>query len=351
MRLAPLSAALTAATLAVTAAPAHAGAEDYTGGALARELAANDHHFSQTFGDQSYPDYGLTLDAVLGLTATGVGNAEAGRATDYVATHVYDYAGAWPEAYAGATAKALVAAQAQGRGTVFGGLDLVKRLRTLENGTTGRFADKSQYGDYSNTFGQALALVGYRMAGVRHTDASSTFLKRQQCPGGGFRISMSATQCTDDAQADADATAIALQGLISTRWNKWRPARVRSAAAWLVEQQNPDGSITGSEGTGNTNTTGLAVLGLLAGGQPDAARDGQYFLAKTRYGCSFPTGVRGLVAYDAATKQAALEQGEAKTVTDQDRRATAQAVLGLSGIQLSQLSDAGARDIEPQLPC
>lgn len=350
MRLAPLAAALSAATLAVTAAPAQAGAEDYTGGALARELAAGGHHFSQTFDGQSFPDYGLTLDAVLALDATGVGQAEAERATAYVADNIYSYAGAWPEAYAGATGKALVTARAQGLGNTLGGLDLVKRLRTIEK-ANGRFSDKSQYGDYSNTFGQSFALVGLRMAGVAHTDASATYLKLQQCPGGGFRVEMADTACRNDDQADADATGIALQGLISTRWNKWRPARVQAAATWLAQQQNPDGSITGSEGTGNTNTTGLAVLGLQAGGRADEARDAQYFLARTRYGCSFPTAVRGLVSYDAATKQAALAEGEAKTVSDQDRRASVQAALGLAGVQLPKLTATGARDVEPQLPC
>lgn len=347
MRLAPLAAALSAVTLAVTAAPAHAGAEDYTGGALARELAANDH----TFMNSGFADYGLTLDTVLALDATGVGQRDAATAMRKVAANITTYAGAWPEAYAGATGKALVAAKAQGMSSTVGGLDLVKRLRTIENKTTGRFSDKSQYGDYSNTFGQSFALIGLRMAGVAHTDASSTFLKLQQCPGGGFRVEMAATKCTNDAQADADATGIALQGLISTRWNKWRPDRVRSAAAWLARQQNPDGSITGSEGTGNANTTGLAVLGLLAGGYTDDARDAQYFLAKTRYGCSFPAGVRGLVSYDTATKEAALAQGPEKKVTDQDRRASAQASLGLAGIQLPNLTKAGARDVTPQLPC
>ena len=98
------------------------------------------------------------------------------------------------------------------------------------------------------------------------------YLLAQQCPGGGFKLYMDDAGCTADADADPDATAMAVQALIAvggaateagdgldylTRGRRARP--VASVAA-----VPPQGV--------NANSTGLAGQAFLAGGRTAQAR-------------------------------------------------------------------------------
>src|SRR5690606_22271165 len=71
--------------------------------------------------------------------------------------------GTGDERYAGPLAKTLLAVMLQGGDpTDFGGYDLEAELRSRLQTTgpdAGRFSDLSQWGDYSNGFGQALAVL------------------------------------------------------------------------------------------------------------------------------------------------------------------------------------------------
>ncbi len=338
------------ALLATTPA-AYAGSEDWTGSGLARQLADNGHHFSVDYGGTLYDDYGLTLDGVLALDATGVAKKEAMASTHYVGDHLADYIGYSPDAYAGATAKALVVARAQRLGNAPTGLNLLTQLKSLET-ATGRFSDKSAWGDYSNTFSQSFALIALKKAGATASRKSVAYLKLQQCPNGGFRETEADTACTDNTKADPDATAIAIQGLVATPKTLDRAKRIFRAASYLVGLQNNGGGIKGGPGqVPNANTTGLAALSLQTAGRYTAAAKARGFLKAVRYGCAFPAPMRGLIAYDKARFAEAKSQGAAAVVTDQDRRASTQAALGLAKKALVWVSNADSIAGLPSQTC
>ena len=67
----------------------------------------------------------------------------------------------------------------------------------------GRFSDQAAFGDFSNGFGQAFALLALaRTAGGIPSEAV-TFLLAEQCPGGGFRLFYdSGDTSASDSEAD-----------------------------------------------------------------------------------------------------------------------------------------------------
>src|SRR5258705_7650050 len=101
---------------------------DAAAGWLARQMVNGDH-FEATFGDLTFPDQGLTLDAVFAFAAAKSADEFGARALTWVAQpdnlsgYIGDGAG---ESYAGATAKAALAVQVRGGDpTMFGGVDLI----------------------------------------------------------------------------------------------------------------------------------------------------------------------------------------------------------------------------------
>lgn len=334
-----------AAAAGTTASPSP---EEAAGGYLARQLAAGGNHFS-TWG---YPDWGLSADAVLGLDAAGVGQDQAAATTAALAAHVKDYItgeayGDAGSAYAGATAKTLNVAVAQGVDpTAFGGVDLVATLRSLEL-ASGQFADKSAWGDYSNVFGQSFALIGLHRAGVAPSAASVSFLTAQQCADGGFRLGFGGATCT----SDPDATAMAAQALIAV--DGAVSAAASRALDFLAGRQAASGGLGGGgpQAGLNANTTGLAGQAFVAGGRTTQARLAASFLTGLQYGCSFPTALRGGIAYDRAAYDTQAAAGTAAVPDDQDRRSTSQAVLALAGTPLYSVTATGASAGSPVVAC
>lgn len=323
-------------------------------GFLQHELAANGSHF-ETSG---YPDIGLTLDSILAMDAAGIGDLQSGRATRYVAEHISEYIGDGDtESYAGATAKALLVSLSQKvtpEGTL-GGVALVARLKAREN-SNGRFRDKSAYGDYSNTIGQSLALVSLKRAGETLTPTSMGYLDLQQCPNGGFRIQMANTACTNSAKADTDATSFAVQGLLAEPNTTARSTRISKAIAYLKTRMNSSGGVNGGSpgdptNTPNANSTGLAMMSFVSTGHTTLAHETRTYLISMRFVCRYPVKLRGAVAYDAARKQQATAQGADAAPIDQDRRSTAQAVLGFAGKSLLQITNSGAKYGSPHISC
>ncbi len=237
------------------------------------------------------------------------------------------------ESYAGATAKLAFAAEVRGADpTSFGGVDLIMRLRALQQ-PSGRFADRSQWGDYSNSLGQSFALLALaRTPGGAPAEAVG-FLAGAQCADGGFPVSFAQPICV----SDPDATALAAQALAATG----RGTEARAGLSWLTAHQLSDGSLAAAgAAAGNANSTGLAAQALLTGGRPLAGVKAWAFVHSLQAGCSAQVADRGAVAYDATGLDPA-------TAT----RATAQAVLGLSGTPLATLSSHGARAAAPGLVC
>lgn len=304
---------------------------------LSTQLAADGDRFQTSYGGESYTDYGLTLDAILGLAASGSSGAQAARSTTYIADHVTEYIGAGTELYSGATAKTLLTAAVEKRNvTSFGGVNLVTSMKSLEQ-ASGRFSDKSAYGDYSNAIGQSLAILGLKRAGSAPSVNSVAYLAKQQCADGGIRLTLDDKTCT----SDPDVTAFAVQAFVA---GGGQSAALSKAVAYLKGKQGADGGVGGSGPTAgeNSNSTGLAAAAFTAAGATSSAAKAESYLRALQYGCSFPAALRGAIAYNADALAAAKAKGAKAAVADQDRRSTAQAILGVTGTSYATVTSSGS---------
>jgi len=250
--------------------------------------------------------------------------------------------------YAGATAKALHLADVAGQDpTAFGGTDLVARLEglTTDSGpSAGRIADQSEYGDYANTIGQAFAASGLHAAGSTEATAATAYLLDQQCADGWFRLlfttdATAADQSCDGglasgaSTADPDTTSLAVILLADQADDPTVAAALAKAEAWLLDQQDDDGSFGGGTSTeaANSNSTGLAGWALgLRGHTAEAERAAVWVrglqAADTAPCTTALTGETGAIAYDAAAFETGRAEGITDGTADQWRRASAQAL-------------------------
>ncbi|GAB2857880.1 prenyltransferase/squalene oxidase repeat-containing protein [Lentzea nigeriaca] len=322
-------AAVVGASLVTTAVPAQATAHrtDAAAGWLARQMADGER-LETEFGGVKYPDHGLTIDAIFAFAAARNADDYSDRAIAWLAKpEVRDaYVGTGGEAYAGAHAKLAVAARVKGKNPKdFGGVDLIAGLKALR-APSGRFSDRSQFGDFSNAFTQSYALFA-----LGKDAKGAAYLASSQCPDGGFPVTFETSPCV----SDVDATAIVVQALRS----QGKPTS--DAITWLRSKQQADGgfpsAVQNSDmGSGsNANSTGLAAQVL--NGRPAAMA--RAYLKSLQVGCTGQEADRGAIAFDAS----GFNQANAP-------RATAQAVLGLTGANLATLRSGGP-DGAPRLAC
>jgi hypothetical protein len=292
-------------------------------------------------------DWGLTADAVLALVAVnGPSDAVASAAVTKLLANISSYTtfadqGVAGVQLAGPVAKSLLAAEVAGHGTDPVALTLATTLRSLLT-TTGRFSDLNPTADASNGFGQADAILALArtVAGVP-TDAVD-FLISQQCPDGGFRLLYSGGSCTDSTQADTDATAMAVQGLLAVTRTPAVGAALSSAVGWLESIQDPaTGSFsgTGPTASANTNSAGLIAEALRAAGATAPANAAAAWI--TTLQLTAPAADAGAIAYDP-TGLAAASAGIPSFSRDQWHRATAQALLALDVAPLGSIGAGGA---------
>lgn len=326
----------TGVTTAAAAGDAGGDAAAHAGAFLERELARGGHVFDYPGTEQA--DYGVTIDAVLALAATGTGPAEAAAATAAVEKHLDDYLGPSfgpTELYAGPLAKTALLAMTMGEDPHdFSGRDLLDDLAALQT-AEGRYADRTAYTDTSNTFTQGLALTALVRAGEDPPATGVDFLLDQQCGDGGFRLFVESPDCT----SDPDATALATIALLALD----QPAAAKGLD-YLAGRMDADGGIGGGVGaeSANTNSTGLAATTFAAGGRAADRERANAFVARLQLGCSAPAAARGAIAYDADAYAALVAAGADAQVSDQERRATSQAAFGLSGAALLDVSIDGA---------
>ncbi|GGU48792.1 prenyltransferase/squalene oxidase repeat-containing protein [Lentzea flava] len=315
-------AAVIGASLVTTAVPAQAGTTHRTAaGWLARQMADGER-LETEFGGVKYPDHGLTIDAIFAFAAAKVADDYSDRAIAWLAKpeNKDAYLGIGGEAYAGAHAKLAVAARVKGKNPKdFGGTDLIAGLKALQ-APSGRFSDRSQFGDFSNAFTQSYALLA-----LQKDTRGADYLANSQCPDGGFPVTFEASPCV----SDVDATAIVVQALRA----QGRPTG--NAVTWLKSKQQADGGFPSAQGGSNANSTGLAAQVL--SGTPAARARG--YLKSLQVGCTGQEADRGAIAFDAS--------GFTKANAP---RATAQAVLGLTRANLATLRSGGP-DGAPQLAC
>jgi hypothetical protein len=336
---AALLAALAALLLPLAAPPASAEAPvtgdraQAAAGWLARQMV-NGERFETTYDGTIYADYGLTIDALLAFAATGVADTQGASALAWLSqpANVGGYIGTGSDTYAGATAKLLYAVAVRGGDyTSIGGVNLEQRLRGLL-AASGRLSDASAFGDYSNVFTQSLALVALTRTSAGVPSSAAAFLAAAQCGDGGFPSAFGTTPCS----SDVDATAMAAQGLRAAG----DTTNAGEALAYLEAHQGADGGFAAAGATSsNANTTGLATAALRSAGHTSAADKAVAYLTALQLGCSAEAGQRGAVPFAAGPLDGTAP------------RATAQAVLGLTGADLATLSAANATAEPPTLEC
>ncbi|WP_345525242.1 hypothetical protein [Nocardioides endophyticus] len=295
------------------------------------------------------PDYGLSIDTAVALAAVGGHQSDVVAVRDALAAHVESYTtgdafGDVDSQYAGATAKAMWFARLSGGNPhAFGGVDLQTQLESLVTTTgpsTGRIVDQSSYGDYANALGQIFAARGLAQGSSPLAADVRSFLLKQQCAAGFFRLSFTesagaADQTCDGGTAtesapDTDVTALFV---IALHDDAAVAAPVAAATAWLKQQQLGDGSFGGGPSTEapNANSTGLAgwalgEVGDTAGAKKAAVWVKAHQVVNAGACAQYAAADTGSIAYDDAALTALVTKPIAPATRDKARRATAQAI-------------------------
>jgi hypothetical protein len=294
-------------------------------------------------------DWGLTSDAALALLAHGRGaDATTSALVDVLLDSLDGYT-TWDSLGAqysgvrllGPLAKALLVAESAERSTTVDGLDLPAELLSLmvdTGASKGRFADRNPHGaDSSNVIGQSLAILALSHQQGGPPAAAVTFLSSRQCPGGGFPLQIAAA-CTDDANADPDASALALDALLCAGRTDAVESALSRLVGWLLGRADTATGAFGGLGPTaglNANSTGLVGHAMGAAGQGDAAAKAAAWVIESLQLDSdlvseTPAAAEsGAVAYNPEARAAALANGIDPLLRDQWRRAGAQAVLVL----------------------
>jgi hypothetical protein len=309
------------------------GSAQSASGWLARQLVQG-NHFVSVYQGVSSPDQGETIDAILAFAATRSANGYGAQAIKWLeqSSVLYGYIGSGTESYAGETAKLALAAEVRGINPAsFGKVNLLARLARLR-AKSGRYSDHSKYGDYSNAFSQALAIIVLSRDGGAPASAVR-FLISSECKNGGYPLDFAQKTCV----SDTDATAMDVQALLAAGQH----AAAARGLSWLAGAQKSDGGLDAAGATSpNANTTGLAGEAFAAAGWFVPAKRAATFLYSLQRGCSAPAAQRGALEYDSA--------GFAEsTAVD----ATAQGILGLADVSLAKLSASGSSNGAPRLAC
>ncbi len=324
-------AAVSVPATAIAAAPAK---DQAAAGWLARQMTGRSH-FVTVFQGTSFPNQGLTIDAIFAFAATASAGDYAARATAWLQrpSVLSGYIGdAKTGSFAGATAKVALAAEVTGLNPDrFGKVDLFARLAKLLT-NSGRYSDKSSFGDFSNAFSQSLAIIALSRHGKAPAVAVN-FLVRSECRDGGFPLNFAQKTCA----SDPDATAMDVQALQAAG----RAIAAARGLHWLARAQRANGGFaTSARSAPNANTSGLAGEALAAAHWLHRAALAKKFLLSLRVGCSAKANRRGAIAFD----KTGFAQSTAVS-------ATAQGILGLADIGLTKLSTHGARAGAPHLAC
>ncbi|MBM9459261.1 terpene cyclase/mutase family protein [Nocardioides sp. zg-536] len=294
-------------------------------------------------------DLGSTIDLAYALRAVDPDSDALPAIADVLVAGAAEYASPGEDVYAGSTAKLLsFAADTGADPRDFAGIDLLAQLeeRIEDAGpdagpTAGRAEDKSSFGDYANSFGQAWAVRGLTLAGSEEAEAARDYLLQQQCSAGFFRLyfpdAAAADQTCDGAGAapePVDTTALAyvlLHDLAED--DATLDAALRKGIDYILDQQAEDGSFSGGDGAvvPNANSTGLAGWALHLAGEDEAAAQAAAWVRGRQLGECEGVLARdaGAIAFDDTAVRAAGKKGLTKTTEGQWRAATIQALPAL----------------------
>lgn len=326
--------ATTAADPALAASPPTRSAGPAASGWLARQMTGGSH-FVTTYDGVTYPNQGGTIDAILAFAATRTAGNYGARAVAWLARPyvLSNYIGnGTTDSYAGATAKTMLAAEVRGiNPATFGGVNLPARLAKLLT-SSGRYSDHSSYGDYSNAFSQALAILALSRRGGAPAKAVQ-FLAGTECRNGGFPLYFAQKTCS----SYPDATAMDVQAFLAAGWK----GRAQAGLRWLASvQRRKGGFITATGAAPNANSTGLSGEALAAGGWSRRAALAKEFLRSLQVGCSGKAANRGAIAFDTTGFHLSTAVS-----------GTAQGILGVADVSLATVSSRGSSPSASQLAC
>ncbi|MDR1825004.1 MAG: hypothetical protein LBR27_06690 [Bifidobacteriaceae bacterium] len=287
---------------------------------LAAQLVDGTHQETEYDGAM-FTDYGLTVDTLFALAATGQLD-QAGAIAEWLVEpdNLIAYIGDGEMAlYPGAVGKLGLALGIEGLNVTREGAaaaDQMVAALTDRLADTGRFQDLSEFGDYSTPTGQALDVVFLaQQSALGDLPADPVaFLASAQCEDGGYP---STFNDPEGCQSDPDSTTVVVQALMAAGGHE---ERVTSALTWLYNFQEADGSWA-SMGAVTPNSTGLAVS-LLSQVDSEEARGAVNLGLQVLATWQLPDG-----AFPAAAGGSAG-----------DARATSQAVLGLAGVDYLSLA-------------
>jgi hypothetical protein len=341
--------AVSGTVLAVTPADAityDPGPANQAANWLAGELDGGLMH-NNNFG--GFDDYGLTLDAGVALAQVGGHAPDVQDIKDAMAGHVNDYVTppSGTQSYTGGLAK-LAVFVGYPAATSFGGQNLVIQLQARVASAApiaGRIQDTgytagSQFNDdTSNTLGQSYAARALTAAGSTRAASATSFLLKQQCSSGYFRLNFTKSKTTSNQScvngtdpADPDATALAVLQLAPLSGQAPVAAAIAKAKSWLRAQQRCDGSFGGGPTTTGSNANSTGIIAWALGDTPASRQAAGWLRAHQATaadsGNSLATQT-GAVAYDNAALATGRTSGITDTNSDQWRRATSQAAPGI----------------------
>ncbi len=247
-------------SLAQVASPAATPALGGLEGAVAW-LVAQQGEDGSFIGFTGEPDAGVTVDAILALTAAqaaGVDTTAAvAAAVGYLGSG--DVALVYAQTGTGQSAKLVLALNAAGEdATDFAGVQPVTLIEAGLNTETGLYG--------TGVFDHALAILALAAIGDDVPQEALDSLATTQAGNGGWAFDGT----TDPANADSNTTAVVIQALVAA--GEGESERVTSGLAYLagcttdagVAWNDVEGSVP------DANSTGVAVQALIAAGQ-DAA--------------------------------------------------------------------------------
>lgn len=272
----------------------------------------------QNFGS---PDWGVTLDATLGMVATGSGGAQVDAAWAALLADRESAVAPGGVDSPGRLARAILLAAALGEDPravgAAPGADLVARLEATRR-TTGADAGLFGSGDptYDGAFRQGYAIAALVAAGATPDPSSISWLLAQQCGPDGdpgawmpYRSDLSVPCAPNPAlfvAPDTNATAAALTGLSATGQGA---TAIDAALGWLDTVQESDGGWGQQVGYGtDPNSTALVLQALIA---VDAADDPRFAdqgagplaaLLSFQLGCDAPEADRGAFTFPGSNE-------------------------------------------------
>jgi hypothetical protein len=163
-----------------------------------------------------------------------------------------------------------------------------------------------------------------------------------QCPSGGFR-SAYPNRPTDPCNPDGhvDATAMAVQALLTVRGQPGVDAAITRAVTWLERSQRANGAFDDDNDDStipsNTNSTGLAGQALRAVGRTGPAAEARGWVESRQIGCEGAVAVRGAVNHTSTQP----------VLGDEGPRATFQAVLAFDAPAYGAVGGGAATEARP----